>query len=259
MTAICDKSERQGEISRLARTCAYSYSTTDYSYVATDCDFGRRRHAGDRSTTDSGGVPYYGYRFYNPELGRWINRDPIGERGGVNTYRFVGNNAIAYTDYLGQLKNKPGPDQSIIVISYTDEDGKTKTARFNVDDIEDMATQIEDGLGDCKISKIDIKGHGNSIGSDIISKNIEELADVLERYIDENSETLLTGCETCHVAEDLSKVFPGHVGGTVCKVGGWRATGPFMQIEPGLKISRISYTMYRDGKTCEKKCCIGGE
>ena len=25
---------------------------------------------------------YYGYRYYNPELGRWINRDPIGERGG---------------------------------------------------------------------------------------------------------------------------------------------------------------------------------
>ncbi|MDR0994062.1 MAG: hypothetical protein LBN38_05810 [Verrucomicrobiota bacterium] len=22
---------------------------------------------------------YYGYRFYNPELGRWINRDPIEE------------------------------------------------------------------------------------------------------------------------------------------------------------------------------------
>ncbi|MDR0993538.1 MAG: RHS repeat-associated core domain-containing protein, partial [Verrucomicrobiota bacterium] len=22
---------------------------------------------------------YYGYRFYNPELGRWINRDPLGD------------------------------------------------------------------------------------------------------------------------------------------------------------------------------------
>ncbi|NJO93555.1 MAG: RHS repeat-associated core domain-containing protein [Hydrococcus sp. RM1_1_31] len=27
------------------------------------------------------GLYYYGYRFYNPETGRWINRDPIEERG----------------------------------------------------------------------------------------------------------------------------------------------------------------------------------
>jgi len=30
-----------------------------------------------------------GYRFYNPELGRWINRDPIEEEGGLNLYGFV--------------------------------------------------------------------------------------------------------------------------------------------------------------------------
>ena len=27
------------------------------------------------------GLYYYGYRYYNPELGRWINRDLIGEKG----------------------------------------------------------------------------------------------------------------------------------------------------------------------------------
>ena len=24
---------------------------------------------------------YYGYRYYNPSTGRWINRDPLDERG----------------------------------------------------------------------------------------------------------------------------------------------------------------------------------
>ncbi|MBC9868968.1 MAG: hypothetical protein F7O42_14040, partial [Opitutae bacterium] len=44
---------------------------------------------------------YYGYRYYNPSLGRFINRDPIGEAGGLNLYGFVGNNPVNYNDYLG--------------------------------------------------------------------------------------------------------------------------------------------------------------
>jgi RHS repeat-associated protein len=47
------------------------------------------------------GLNYYGYRFYSPALGRWINRDPLGEEGGVNLYGFVGNNPVNKTDPLG--------------------------------------------------------------------------------------------------------------------------------------------------------------
>ncbi len=32
------------------------------------------------------GLYYYGYRFYAPELGRWINRDPVEDSGGLNLY-----------------------------------------------------------------------------------------------------------------------------------------------------------------------------
>ena len=28
---------------------------------------------------------YYNYRYYNPKDGRWINRDPIAEEGGVES------------------------------------------------------------------------------------------------------------------------------------------------------------------------------
>jgi RHS repeat-associated protein len=45
---------------------------------------------------------YYGYRFYDPNLQRWINRDPIGEAGGINLYGFVGNDPVNWIDPLGQ-------------------------------------------------------------------------------------------------------------------------------------------------------------
>ncbi len=50
---------------------------------------------------DETGLVYYGYRYYSPELGRWINRDPIEESGGINLYRFAGNNALNSYDPNG--------------------------------------------------------------------------------------------------------------------------------------------------------------
>jgi RHS repeat-associated protein len=43
------------------------------------------------------------YRAYSPTLGRWISRDPIGEEGGFNLYRYVKNSPISAIDPLGLL------------------------------------------------------------------------------------------------------------------------------------------------------------
>jgi hypothetical protein len=38
---------------------------------------------------------------YDPGLQRWLNRDPLGELGGISLYGFVGNNPIKAVDPLG--------------------------------------------------------------------------------------------------------------------------------------------------------------
>jgi RHS repeat-associated protein len=50
------------------------------------------------------GMYYYGYRFYDAGLERWINRDPVGERGrdGLNVYAFVRNNPADRLDANGK-------------------------------------------------------------------------------------------------------------------------------------------------------------
>jgi RHS repeat-associated protein len=43
----------------------------------------------------------FGQRFYNPAIGRWLIKDPLGETGGLNPYAFVGNNALNTVDVGG--------------------------------------------------------------------------------------------------------------------------------------------------------------
>jgi RHS repeat-associated protein len=50
---------------------------------------------------EESGWYYYGFRYYDPETGRWPNRDPIGERGGYNLYNFILNSPLILIDKLG--------------------------------------------------------------------------------------------------------------------------------------------------------------
>ncbi len=47
------------------------------------------------------GLCYYGYRYYAPDTGRWLNRDPIAEEGGLNLYAFVANDPMNSMDPWG--------------------------------------------------------------------------------------------------------------------------------------------------------------
>jgi RHS repeat-associated protein len=94
-----------GGTGRISATLVYSPFG---ELIARDGDAERDRYGfstkwGDGDT----GSKYYGYRFYSAEMGRWLNRDPIGEEGGVNLYGFIGNNGTNRYDVLGLQMSYP--------------------------------------------------------------------------------------------------------------------------------------------------------
>lgn len=69
----------------------------------------------------------YGFRWYNAGLGRWVSRDPIGERGGHNLFRFVGN-PLSENDLHGLVMSR-----AEVIIGWEVEDTmRSYTWDFNI-------------------------------------------------------------------------------------------------------------------------------
>ena len=49
------------------------------------------------------GLVHYGFRFYDPNLQRWVNRDPAGNRSGANAYLALLNGPLDALDPDGQF------------------------------------------------------------------------------------------------------------------------------------------------------------
>ncbi|QEI14040.1 RHS repeat-associated core domain-containing protein [Cellvibrio japonicus] len=68
----------------------------------------------------------FGYRDYDPEVGRWTARDPIGFEGGdINLYRYVLGDPINWVDIDGLAPAWAGPITA--VTAAVERDAFTKT------------------------------------------------------------------------------------------------------------------------------------
>jgi RHS repeat-associated protein len=94
------------------------------------------------------------YRAYNPTIGRWLSRDPIGERGGLNLNGYVKNDPINSIDPVGL--------EALFHFS----NGRTAIAN-NTSDFVGIVRNARSGT----ISSIDIWGHANSVFQSFDTQN----------------------------------------------------------------------------------------
>ena len=66
-----------------------------------EADYKTIRYSGRER--DATGLYYYGHRYYQSWVGRWLSADPAGTVDGLNLYLMVRNNPITFKDALGLI------------------------------------------------------------------------------------------------------------------------------------------------------------
>lgn len=80
---------------------AQSYNYDSYGMVTPANDFRNGYAYTGREWDKETGLYYYRARYYDPMEGRFISKDPIGVRGGINQFAYVLNNPINFVDLFG--------------------------------------------------------------------------------------------------------------------------------------------------------------
>ena len=63
-------------------------------------------------TDNANGIILCGARWYDPWIGRWLSRDPIGYGGGANLFGYCVSNPIGWVDPDGHDREKPWYDRA---------------------------------------------------------------------------------------------------------------------------------------------------
>ena len=76
-----------------------SYRYTAYGEELTNSKLSPWRFASKR--VDETGLIFFGRRYYQPALGRWITQDPEGFKNGPNLYAYLANSPLTDCDFYG--------------------------------------------------------------------------------------------------------------------------------------------------------------
>jgi RHS repeat-associated protein len=91
----------EAEYATWGNTTKVSYKQVD-AKIQEDLEFQPLRFQGQYYDAETG-LHYNRFRYYDPDIGRFISQDPIGLMGGVNLYQYAPN-PVGWVDPLGLAK-----------------------------------------------------------------------------------------------------------------------------------------------------------
>lgn len=130
-------------------------------------------------------MTYYGYRYYNPQNGRWTSRDPIEEKGGLNLYGFVGNDGQNKLDLFGLQESKK-------VISIT-EVAQPQIKGFDIGVINPNDPNVKEVLEKFKITPEELvkKLIGENGTAIICTSHVDFIKQIEEQKLEKNSANIV--------------------------------------------------------------------
>ncbi len=94
-----------GSVTALTNSSGNTVEVYEYDVYgrvgATDANHPNRILFTGREYDKETGLYYYRARYYNPQIGRFLQTDPVGYEAGMNLYRYCRNNSVNSTDPFG--------------------------------------------------------------------------------------------------------------------------------------------------------------
>jgi RHS repeat-associated protein len=166
------------------------------------------------------------YRGYDPQLGRWLSADPIGEAGGMNLYGYVKGDPINRLDQLGLAYCKISTSYGITMTGENVDPAFIRSflslmspgemiREFFIDGHgfnQGISTndQTKEGIG----IEIGISSSGAAVAIPVWSDTFGRISDQLNGHVDKDSKFRFDGCNTANnrpgfkgSANNLTKAF----------------------------------------------------
>ena len=231
-----------------------------------------------RRYDDETGLYYYRARYYAPDLGRFLQPDPIGYDDGMNMYTYCGNNPTGFVDPWGldrkQWKGLFRPNASVSITT-----SNNKTNSYKLTDASDFIGILEEfAQSNEKITSMEYYGHGepgalnieysinketyeiiqhtgifSGEGWDIDSEDrydINSLAELIQNAFTQDPTIILNACYSAAGKDSIAKAFQSILPNA--DVYGWTS---FIEIDPLLQIAypgaKTAYVQIRK-KECKK-------